>query len=86
MKGRWEAVRNPTSVELKQTMVLAVPVKEASAKLRTGMPKDSQDDMDFPVWAGVVPLQIQAGLPITDEGCKLIAPNKMKYKYNYMED
>lgn len=64
--GRWDDVREPTEQELKGTTVLALPLIEVSAKVRTGPPKDDEEDMTIPVWAGELPLRITAGLPIDD--------------------
>src|SRR5213594_2781402 len=50
--GRWHEVRPPSAQELKATMVLRVPIAEASAKVRTGGPLDDADDMGLPCWAG----------------------------------
>ncbi|MEZ5291080.1 MAG: pyridoxamine 5'-phosphate oxidase family protein [Vicinamibacterales bacterium] len=60
--GRWAGLRPPTEQELKATAVLALPVDEASAKIRTGPPLDG-DESAWPVWAGVVPLQTTYGPP-----------------------
>ena len=54
--GRWDAVRPPTPAELKATAVLAIPLCEASAKVRTGPPIDDEPDYALAVWAGVVAL------------------------------
>ena len=51
----------PNENELKQTMILALPLDEASAKVRTGPPKDDEDDYDLPIWAGVLPMRIEIG-------------------------
>ena len=64
--GRWAEVRPPNAQELKGTTVLAVPLLEVSAKIRIGPPKDDDEDMALPVWAGVLPLQITTGAPIND--------------------
>jgi len=64
--GRWDEARQPTEGELKATMVLALPLAEASAKVRTGPPVDDEEDYALPVWAGVVPLRVVAGEPISD--------------------
>ncbi len=64
--GRWADVRKPTSNEWKETMVLSVAINEASAKIRTGPPKDDEVDYNMDVWAGVVPLKIQHLAPIAD--------------------
>ena len=66
MKGRWEDVRQPTEQELKATTVLALPLEEASAKVRTGGPLDDEPDYALPVWAGVLPLEIVARTPEPD--------------------
>ena len=59
--GRWDEARRPTAKELKATWVLALPLTEASAKLREGPPKDDAEDEDLPVWAGVIPVHLAAG-------------------------
>jgi nitroimidazol reductase NimA-like FMN-containing flavoprotein (pyridoxamine 5'-phosphate oxidase superfamily) len=64
--GRWDAVRAPTRKELAATSVLAVPLDEASVKVRTGPPGDEPEDLDLPVWAGVVPMAIGFGEPEPD--------------------
>ena len=53
--GREDEARMPTAAEYKQTLLLAVPLDEASAKVRTGPPKDDADDIELPIWAGVAP-------------------------------
>ena len=68
--GRWNDVRKPTDSEWKQTMVLAFDITEASAKVRTGPPKDDEEDYTLDVWAGVVPLKIQHLEPIADPDLK----------------
>ncbi len=64
--GRWREARRPSAVELAQTLVLALPISEASAKIRSGGPKDDTDDYALDVWAGVVPLALAASAPIAD--------------------
>jgi len=66
MKGRWEEIRWPTEQELKATTVLALPLLEVSAKVRTGGPIDDEEDYSLPVWAGVLPLAVVPALPIAD--------------------
>jgi nitroimidazol reductase NimA-like FMN-containing flavoprotein (pyridoxamine 5'-phosphate oxidase superfamily) len=63
---RWNEVREPNPLELKATLVLALPLDEVSAKVRTGPPIDDKEDLSLPVWAGVVPLHLAAGTPIPD--------------------
>jgi len=64
--GRWEAVREPTRKELAATAVLAVPLAEASVKVRTGPPADEPEDLSAGVWAGVVPAALRFGAPDPD--------------------
>ena len=64
--GRWDDVRKPTSGEWKATLVLSFQIEEVSAKVRTGPPKDDEDDYDSDIWAGVVPLHLQRLAPIPD--------------------
>src|SRR5260370_3453080 len=66
MKGRWDDVRQPTEQELKATTVLALPLEEVSAKVRTGGPIDDEGDYGLPVWAGGLPLQTSAKEPVRD--------------------
>ena len=65
--GRWAEVRIPNDIEMKATRVAALPLTEASAKIRSGPPIDDEEDYALPVWAGVVPLEMQAGTPVPDE-------------------
>jgi nitroimidazol reductase NimA-like FMN-containing flavoprotein (pyridoxamine 5'-phosphate oxidase superfamily) len=64
--GRWADVREPTKQEMKLTIVLRLPLAEASAKIRTGPPLDDEEDYALPMWAGVVPLKLVAGQPVKD--------------------
>lgn len=74
MKGRWEDVRWPTEQELKATTVLALPLEEVSAKVRTGGPVDDEADYTLPVWAGVLPIETVAKEPIADPQRKADRP------------
>jgi len=65
--GRWAEVRPPTENELKVTAVIAVPLDEVSAKVRTGGPVDDEEDYRLPVWAGVLPLAL-CPLATVDDG------------------
>lgn len=64
--GRWNDVRKPTEGEWKATMLLKFTIDEASAKVRTGPPKDDEEDYDLNIWAGVVPLKIERKPVIAD--------------------
>jgi uncharacterized protein len=63
---RWDEVRIPNPQEIQGTLVLALPINEASAKIRTGAPLDDEEDYNLPVWAGEIPLEIVAKNPIPD--------------------
>lgn len=65
--GRWAEVRWPNELELKATTVLKLPIEEASAKIRTGGPIDDEEDYEMDVWAGVLPLGLQIGQPVSDD-------------------
>ena len=64
--GRWDDVRGPSEPELKATVVLSLPLVEASAKVRTGPPLDDEEDYSLAVWAGVIPLRLSADVPVAD--------------------
>jgi nitroimidazol reductase NimA-like FMN-containing flavoprotein (pyridoxamine 5'-phosphate oxidase superfamily) len=64
--GRYASVRPPTDDEVTGTLVLRLPITEGSAKVRSGPPIDDEEDYAWPVWAGVIPLAVQAGTPIPD--------------------
>lgn len=64
--GRNAVVRAPNELELRQTLVIALPLAEASAKVRTGPPVDDEEDYKLDVWAGVVPLRLVKGEPVPD--------------------
>jgi len=64
--GRWEDVRQPSEDELRRTLVVSIQIEDASAKIRTGPPKDDEADYELPMWAGIVPLRLAAGVPVAD--------------------
>jgi hypothetical protein len=62
-QGRAASARPPTETEMRSTVVLSLPLVEVSAKIRTGGPNDDEADLSWPVWAGVIPLHLEAGEP-----------------------
>jgi len=64
--GRTADARAANARELKQTLVLTLPLNEASAKVRSGPPLDDEEDMDSTVWAGELPFRIVTGTPVPD--------------------
>ncbi|MCH1432320.1 MAG: pyridoxamine 5'-phosphate oxidase family protein [Flavobacteriaceae bacterium] len=65
--GRWEEVRQPSAKELKATKVIAIPLEEATAKIRTGGPVDDKADYELDIWVGELPVVEKYGSPIADE-------------------
>lgn len=67
--GRAADSRGPSDGELKATEMVAMAIEEASAKVRTGPPIDTNKDLELPHWAGVLPLRIEPGQPVAEPGC-----------------
>lgn len=65
--GRWDQLRPVTKKEMKATSVLKLSITEASAKVRSGGPIDDDEDLDWPVWAGELPLELFRGEPVQAE-------------------
>jgi len=65
MPGRWEECRQPNQKELNATRVIGIKIESVTAKVNVGMPEDKREDLDFPVWAGVLPLNTVASEPIS---------------------
>lgn len=75
LPGRWSDARRPTAKELKATSVLSLPLDEASAKIRDGGPDDGDSpDADLDVWAGHLPLVVQALAPVPDPSLRAGIP------------
>jgi uncharacterized protein len=70
--GRWAHVRPPTPEELRSTRVVALPLAEASVKVRAGPPIDDKADYGLPIWAGELPLEVVPRPPVPD--CELPLP------------
>lgn len=69
--GRWETLRPITAKELNATSLLRISLAEASAKVREGGAKDDDEDLDWPVWAGAIPLQTTVGTPRMEADSRL---------------
>ncbi len=74
--GRGALVRGPSAKELLATRVLALPIDEVSAKVRTGGPVDDPEDLALPVWAGQLPVAIRAmsHIPTPDDSPQFATP------------
>ena len=81
---RWEEARKPNAKELKATKILKLTISEASAKIRTGPPKDEKADYELDIWAGVIPIEKKYGNPIADPDLKsgIKLPNSVKKLMN----
>jgi len=82
IRGRWVTVRPPSEQELKGTMVLAVPLVEASAKVRAGFAVDDDEDYASPAWTGVIPMKWTPQKPVPDprgNPKNPIPPNLLNY-------
>jgi uncharacterized protein len=75
VKGRWADARQPNEGEIKGTTILRLSLDEVSAKIRSGPATDDADDMDFPVWAGVIPLSLEPREPIPDQATNGTMPS-----------
>jgi nitroimidazol reductase NimA-like FMN-containing flavoprotein (pyridoxamine 5'-phosphate oxidase superfamily) len=78
--GRWDDVRGLSELDLRQTRVIAVPIEEASAKVRVGPPVDDPEDLELPTWAGVVPVRTVFGSPSVEgvEGRRVPLPQYLQ--------
>ncbi len=73
--GRNAGTRPPSEAELRATRVVKVEIMEASAKVRTGGPKDEPEDLGLGgIWAGELPFRVVAGSPIADGSAPVTAP------------
>lgn len=73
--ANWEHLRPPSESELRATRIIALPLDEMSAKVRTGPPVNDDVDADAPHWCGEIPLVSAWAAPVTapDSGAALPA-------------
>lgn len=76
--GRSRDARPPTAAELRKTLVVRLPLHEASAKIRTGGPVDDDEDLALPIWAGVLPCSLTFGAPAPDAGVEVPVPEYVR--------
>lgn len=65
--GSWDYLRPIQENEVRKTTALAFKIDEASAKIRTGMPVDDDEDLNLPIWTGLIPLQTKRMPPLPDK-------------------
>jgi hypothetical protein len=63
LPGREDDAAEPGEQDWRETLILAMPITEASAKVRVGPPIDAESDLELDVWAGTLPLRVVAGTP-----------------------
>lgn len=72
--GRWTHSRRPTKKEMAATVILALPLDEASVKIRTGFPSDDEEDYELDAWAGLLPITAAIGTPLPDPALRAGVP------------
>lgn len=82
--GRWEDARPPSPLELRATQMVRLPLAGATAKIRTGPVKDDVEDLGWPHWAGVLPLQVTAGAVEPDSQMANPTAPTPEYLANYV--
>lgn len=75
LPGRQADIRPGSDKEYAATTVLRIALTEAACKLRSGGPKDDEEDLGWPAWAGVLPFARTRQAPVADTGCTLAAPD-----------
>ena len=76
--GRQAEVRAGNEQEYAATTVMRIALAEAVCKTRSGPPKDDEEDLDTPVWAGVLPLAQARTAPVPDAACAMAAPDYVR--------
>jgi nitroimidazol reductase NimA-like FMN-containing flavoprotein (pyridoxamine 5'-phosphate oxidase superfamily) len=76
--GRGADARPPTESEMRKTLVVRLPIREASAKVRTGGPVDDEEDLALDIWAGVVPCRVTFDAPEPEPGVTTSVPRYLQ--------
>ncbi len=74
LPGRRASLRPMNEQEIKQTSILRLSLEEASVKISSKFPADSEEDLTWPVWAGNVPIEHRYGTPIPDPRMTIAHP------------
>ncbi|WP_299437032.1 pyridoxamine 5'-phosphate oxidase family protein [uncultured Aquimarina sp.] len=64
--GHWDNVRQPNDKEFSATLVMAIKIDTASAKVRAEGVVDEKEDHSLPIWAGVIPIKQTVSDPISE--------------------
>ncbi|MCF2502082.1 pyridoxamine 5'-phosphate oxidase family protein [Dyadobacter sp. CY107] len=62
--GSWNYLRPVKVSEIRKTTALAFSLEQASLKMRSGMPNDEKEDLDLPIWSGIIPLETRRLPPV----------------------
>lgn len=81
LPGRWAGVRQPNAKESAATTVLRLPITDAVLKARSGGPQDDDEDLNWPVWAGVLPFRLQQGAPVAEPDATLSLPDSVTARW-----
>jgi hypothetical protein len=73
--GRQAQVRPGNDKEYAATTIMRISLEEAACKVRSGGPNDDEEDMQWPVWAGVLPWERTPMAPQRDTACTIEAPD-----------
>ena len=68
--GHWNNIRQPNAKEINATLVMAIKIDIASAKVRAEGVVDEKEDHELPIWAGVIPIKQVALAPISEKDLK----------------
>lgn len=74
LPGRQAEVRPGSDKEYAATTVMRLALDEAACKVRSGGPKDDEEDLSWPAWAGVLPFAQTRLAPVADPACAIEAP------------
>ncbi|WP_304233880.1 pyridoxamine 5'-phosphate oxidase family protein [Jiulongibacter sediminis] len=78
--GSWDYLKPMSQSEINKTTAIRFSLDEASAKIRRGAPSHEEDEMDLPIWTGLIPIKPLRQQPVADEhGAKIPLPDHLKY-------
>ncbi|MCF2502036.1 pyridoxamine 5'-phosphate oxidase family protein [Dyadobacter sp. CY107] len=76
--GSWNYLRPMKESEIRKTTALAFSLEQASVKMRSGMPNDEKEDLELPIWSGIIPLETKRLAPVpSDAGSHILLPEHL---------
>lgn len=85
IEGRWNDLRPMNDKEFNSTLVVEFDIKSASAKIRAEGVNDEKEDLNFPVWTGIIPIEQIARNPQPDPDIRK-SVLESKHIKNYYEE